>query len=210
VSAVARYSFIGIGTRIFVLFLLVVFLSVFGVVWFDILGLIDAKEILSPVMGYFGLQKRTIIKDIDDPLLLERERLKKQYEAFEIIEDDLSKKDEEIAAREKELNQLIETVNDRQKELSEKENSFNERQKAIENRKVNLVQTSEYLIGMEPAKAVKILEKMEDVDIIDIFRTTEEIAKRTGEVSMVSYWISQMQPDRAAELNRKMARTEGE
>jgi flagellar protein FlbB len=220
----ARYSFIGIGTRIFVLILLLVFFVIGGTIWFDYLGLIDAKDILSPVMGIFGLQKRTVIKDIEDPLLLERERLKKQSEAFDMVEADLNKKESDLSTKEKELSQLASQVEDQQKQLEDKENSFNERQKAIENRKVNLEQTSIYLVGMQPQEAVKILLKMDDSDVIDIFRTTEDIAKKQGETSIVSYWLSLMattpdaekniwgadQPERAAALNRKMSRSEGE
>ncbi|MCF6335074.1 MAG: flagellar protein FlbB, partial [Spirochaetales bacterium] len=58
--------------------------------------------------------------------------------------------------------------------------------------------------GMPPKDAVDRLLEMEDQDIIDIFRTTEEIAKAAGTDSIVSYWFSLMPADRAAELNRKM------
>jgi flagellar protein FlbB len=198
------------GTRIFVLLLLLIFFIAGGIVWFDYLGLIDAKEMLAPVMGLVGLQKPTVIKDIDDPLLLERERLKKQYEAFDMVEDELLKKENELSAKEKEVSQLVDSVKEHEKEISEKENSFNEKQKAIENRRVNLEQTSEYLVGMPPSNAVAILEQMDDSDIIDIFRVTEARAKKEGEVSMVAFWLSKMSKDRAAVLNRKMARKEGE
>jgi flagellar protein FlbB len=206
----ARYSVIGIGTRIFVLLLLLVVFVVGGTIWFDYLGLIDAKDVISPVLGLFGLQKRTVIKNVDDPLLLERERLKKQAEAFDLIGADLDKKEADLATREKELEQLAGQVEQQQNELTDKENSFNERRKAIENRKVNLEQTSDYLVGMPPKDAVAILEKMDDGDIIDIFRATEEKARKAGETSIVSYWLSLMSKDRAAALNRKMARAEGE
>ncbi len=219
----ARYSFIGIGTRIFVLILLLIFFVVGGTVWFDALGLIDAKEILAPAMKLFGLQPRTTVVNIDDPLLLERERLKMQAEAFSLQEEDLAKKENDLATKEKELTQLASQVEEQQKAVVEKENSFNESQKAIENRKVNLEQTSNYLVGMDPKYAVPILAKMDDSDVIDILRVTEEIAKKQGEVSMVAYWLAviaapdkttdarngldggQNQPERAAVLNRKMA-----
>jgi flagellar protein FlbB len=205
---VARYSFIGIGTRIFVLILLLIFLIVGGIVWFDRLGIIDAKDIISPITSLLGMQKRTVIKDIDDPLLLERERLKKQADSFELIEEDLNKKEATITRKEKEVTQLADTVKEKEKEVADKETSFKDQQKSITDRKTNLLQTSEYLVGMNPKVAVDILVKMEDNDVIDIFRVTEETAKKSGELSMVSVWLSMMPNDRAATLNRKMARAE--
>ena len=86
---------------------------------------------------------------------------------------------------------------------------LSDREKAIENRRVNLQQNSEYLLGMPPKSAVPILLKMDDMEIIDIFRITEEKAKTTGELSVVSYWLSLMPADRAAALQRKMARKAG-
>ena len=50
---------------------------------------------------------------------------------------------------------------------------------------------------------------MEDQDVIDIFRIVEDEAKKAGEESMVAYWLSIMPADRAATLQRKMARNPG-
>jgi flagellar protein FlbB len=58
---------------------------------------------------------------------------------------------------------------------------------------------------MNPAQAVGILTAMDDQDVIDIFRKTEEIAQAEGAASLVSVWLSRLPPARAAELQRKMA-----
>jgi len=58
---------------------------------------------------------------------------------------------------------------------------------------------------MNPQSAVAILQAMEDQEAIDVLRKTEEIARAEGSASMVAYWMSLMQPARAAELQRKMA-----
>jgi len=64
-------------------------------------------------------------------------------------------------------------------------------------------------VGMPPDKAVKILLAMEDQDVIDLMRVTEELAAEAGEASLVAYWLSLMPADRAAALQRKMARKSG-
>jgi flagellar protein FlbB len=71
------------------------------------------------------------------------------------------------------------------------------------------LQNSAYLVGMPPDKAVKILLAMEDQDVIDLMRVTEELAAEAGEASLVAYWLSLMPADRAAALQRKMARKSG-
>ena len=58
---------------------------------------------------------------------------------------------------------------------------------------------------MQPDQAVLILLAMDDQDAIDVIRKTEEIAQAEGSSSIVSYWFFKMPPDRAAELQRKMA-----
>jgi flagellar protein FlbB len=58
---------------------------------------------------------------------------------------------------------------------------------------------------MPPANAVEIINRMDDQDAIDVLRKTEEIAQAEGSASIVSYWLSLMPPERAAELQRKMA-----
>jgi flagellar protein FlbB len=50
---------------------------------------------------------------------------------------------------------------------------------------------------------------MEDQDVIDLFRVTEEQAAEAGEISLVAYWLSLMPAERAAALERKMARKTG-
>jgi flagellar protein FlbB len=63
---------------------------------------------------------------------------------------------------------------------------------------------------MPPERAVGIMAAMDDLDVINVFRKTEEIAQAEGTQSIVSYWLSLMAETtegaaRAAELQRKMA-----
>jgi flagellar protein FlbB len=184
------YSSVGAGFRIVILLLLVAVLLLGGLVWFDYLGIVDAKGLLAPVFTL--IRGERVVVDADDPLLLEKERMAKQLEALAI-------RSEELTAWEQERETTIE----------DREKVFNERLQAFENRRVNLQQNSDYLVGMPPENAVKILLQMEDQDVIDIFRMTEEQAQATGELSLVSYWLSLMPADRAAVLQRKMSRKTG-
>ncbi len=207
----ARYGVIGTGLRVFALLLLVLVLLVGGVLWFDYLNLIDAREYLDPVvtpmLELFGMKKRAPMEDMEDPLLLETKRLSTQKEALLIETEDLEKREAEVAEKGLELDQKEEQLAEKEKALEEREKSFNERIKIYENRIVNLEKKVAYFLGMPPEKAVAMmLEYKNDMDIIDIFRMADEIANRQGESSLVPYWLSLMPPERGAELTRKMGK----
>ena len=46
---------------------------------------------------------------------------------------------------------------------------------------------------------------MDDQDVIDVLRRADEDATALGQTSLVAYWLSLMPPERAAEIQRKMA-----
>ena len=202
-----EYSSVGAGFRIVILLLLVAVLLLGGLVWFDYLGIVDAKGLLAPVFTL--IRGERVVVDAEDPLLLEKERMAKQLEALAIRSEELAAWEQELEASQAEINQMIEQLEEREQTIEDREKVFNERLQAFENRRVNLQQNSDYLVGMPPENAVKTLLQMEDQDVIDIFRMTEEQAQATGELSLVSYWLSLMPADRAAVLQRKMSRKTG-
>jgi flagellar protein FlbB len=198
---------VGAGFRIVVLILLVGVLALGGLVWFDYLGVVDARRTLAPVFALFGARRPEL--DAEDPLLLDKERLDKQVEAVAVRAEELDAREQALSAKEQELAQKIQQVEEREKAAEDREKLFNERVKAYDNRRENLVKNSAYLVGMPPDRAVKILLAMEDQDVIDLMRVTEELAVEAGETSLVAYWLSLMPADRAATLQRKMARKTG-
>jgi len=142
----------------------------------------------------------------EDPLLLDRERLIKREDALALYKEDLGLQDADLKKQNEELLQKQNSLAEREKAQDDRENSFNQIQKQAEDRRANLVQNSKYLNSMPPATAVPILLQMEDQDLIDLLRVTEEEAKAQGTDSIVSAWIAKMPADRAATIQRKMAR----
>ncbi|MBN1836236.1 MAG: flagellar protein FlbB [Spirochaetales bacterium] len=203
----AEYSPVGAGFRILILILLVIVIGLGGLVWFDYLGVLDARETLAPLFRLVRRQEAQV--DAEDPLLLEKERLAKQIEALALRSEELAAREQEIESREAELGQKIEQLQSREQALDDREKVFIERVEAFDNRRDNLRQNADYLVGMPPENAVKILLEMEDQQVIDLFRMAEEQAQAAGEMSMVAYWLSLMPADRAAALQRKMARKTG-
>lgn len=202
-----EYGSVGAGFRILILLLLIGVLVLGGLVWFDYLGIIDAQGALSPVFRLVRGKSATV--DAEDPLLLERERLTKQLESLAVRSEELDNWEAQLQSRQREVDQMAETLAERERALEDREKVLNDRLGAYDNRVENLRQNSAYLVGMPPENAVKILLAMDDQDVIDIFRVTEQLAAESGEMSLVAYWLSLMPADRAAVLQRKMSRTTG-
>lgn len=196
------------GPRIILMLLVVVALTFGGLLWFDYLGFIDAKEVIEPVLSRFTKRRRAKIEDVGAETLLDEQRSAKQWEVLEIRAQELDKIEEEISLKEQEVEEMIETLQEREKALEEREKSFNVRVNLYENKRANIRQNSMYLTGMPPESAVDILMNMEDQDVIDHLRATEELAKEAGQASVVSYWLSLIaneDAEKAARLQRKMA-----
>ncbi|MDR0784703.1 MAG: flagellar protein FlbB [Treponema sp.] len=192
--------------KVIVLLLLIATMAVGAVVWFDYLNVIDAKSILSPVYRLIGREGRTQGKvPADAEISLDAERLAVSLEAIGLHEQELEKQERNLESRYREIEQMAQELEERQKFLEERENSFNALVKDSENKDRNVTQNARYLTGMPPQNAVEIIGKMDDQDAIDVFRKAEEIAAAEGSASIVSYWISLLPPERAAELQRKMA-----
>jgi flagellar protein FlbB len=206
---VAEFSEVSPGVRIFLLALLLVVLALAGVVWFDYLGLIDARDTLAPIWRLAGLRQRAGGIADDDPNLLDKERLAKEQEALVLRTEDLERSRQALAEETANLSQIAEQLAEREQAAEAREKAFNERVNTFENRRVNLAQNAGYLVGMRPQDAVARLSAMDDQDVIDIFRITEEEAAKAGESSLVAYWLSLMDPERAAILMRKMQRRSG-
>jgi flagellar protein FlbB len=195
----------GAGSRIFILLLLVLVLLFGGSIWFDFLGIIDIKSTIGPVMAFIGIEPRTQIEDTDTPYLLEEERLMKLEEEVRLHAEELDLRAAELLELENEINNKIGQLEERENSLEEQEKSFNESVRMYDNRKANLEQNSQYLVGMPPNNAVDILVQMDDQDVIDLLRVSEQLAAAAGEDSIVSYWLSLMPAERAAVIQRKMA-----
>ncbi len=192
------------GYRIFVLMLLIGILFLGGLLWFDYLGLMDVREKLHPILSFFGLATPEEVVDSGSPMMLDQARLDKMYEEMDRREASLAEWEEELTSKEEELLQMAEALKEQEKALEDREKSFNEIVKQYENKNANLRQAATYFTGMDPKLAVARLVEMDDQDVIDILRMTEQISRETGEASVVSYWLQLMPAEKAAVLNRKM------
>ncbi|MBU0928896.1 MAG: flagellar protein FlbB [Spirochaetes bacterium] len=191
--------------RVVVMLIMILALVIGGLFWFDYLGVVDAKSFFAPALRLAGIKTRSEgALPADSPTLLDDERFEKQLAAVEAMRQELSAREKAAAERQSAVEAMAQEIDDRAKTLDERENSFKQMAERYENRRANVEQNARYLTGMPPADAVKILAASDDQTIIDVLRAVEEIAARTGEASVVSYWLSLLPAERSATLQRKM------
>ena len=199
-----EYRRFGPGPRVFALTLLVILLVAGGTVWFDYLGLIDARGILAPALRLVGIEAADEVPEPEDPERLDRARLEKREAALNELADELDQRRQELAQLEENLEQRRQELDAREQELQEQENSLNQRVQQFENRRARLVQNVQTLTSMRPEDAVEILAGYDDQLLIDTLRVTEELAQEAGELSLVPVWLAELPPERAAAIQRKM------
>ena len=190
-----------------VLILIILILIVGGLLWFDRLGVVNVKSLFSPVYKVLHKEAQTSqTASQSKPLVanLDEDRLKKQREANDIYKEELDKREADIAALEAQNAQIAAELKEREKNQEEREKTFNQTVKKYDDRNINVEQIANNLNGMTPQASVAILVAMDDQTVIDVLRKVDEIAVRKGSSSMVSYWLSLMPSERAAEIQRKM------
>lgn len=190
-----------------VLIVIILILIVGGLLWFDYLGIVHVKSVFAPFYKVLGKTPQTTQTATQSkPLVsnLDEDRLKKQREANEIFKQELDKREADILALENQNAQIAAELAEREKKQEEREKTFNLTVKKYDDKNINVEQIAKNLNGMRPQAAVDILIAMDDQNVIDVLRKVEEIASEGGTSSMVSYWLSLMPSERAAEIQRKM------
>jgi flagellar protein FlbB len=201
----ARYGRVNVLPRILLLFLLVVVLLLGGLIWFDILGLVDARPVLGPVMNLLGLTpEETTIPDFSDVELLDSMGVQKRELAIALHLQDLERNREQLSVDLQGYEEQLAQLEEREKIQTDRENSFNERVNRYDDRRAGLVQNAKDLTSMRPDDAVAILNQYDDQLLIDTLRVVQELADQEGSFSLVSTYLALLPEDRAATIQRKM------
>ena len=194
--------------RSIVLLLLIAILALGGIIWFDYLNVIDAKFVLAPIYNHlpFVGEGRTQPRIEPDELInIDAERLAIRLEAMELRSMEMDLQQRGLDSRHGEIVQMAQELEIRQQALEEMEKSLRAQALDAENKDRNIEQNARHLTNMPPQRAVGIINALDDQEAIDVLRKTEELAQAEGAASIVPFWLSLMEPARAAELQRKMA-----
>jgi flagellar protein FlbB len=198
------YRRIGAAPRILLYGLLLLALVGGGIVWFDFLDLINARNMINPVLELAGLRPETAEAGPDQGLVLDEARLSKREESIRLQLEQIAAERRELEERQAELDRREQEIQAREEELAERENSFNQRVTQFENKRAAIEQNVRDLTSMAPDEAVEILQGYDDQLLIDTLRVTEQLAQQAGEASLVSVWLARLPADRVAAIQRKM------
>jgi len=193
--------------KIIILLFLIIILTLAGLMWFDYLGVIQAKALFSPIYKLLGMQVQTSTAITSTAPLesnLDDDRYKKRLESLDLRTEELNKREDEISKVEALNKQTAQELEDRRIAQEEREETFNNTVNKYESRQTNIITNVNNLNNMPPQNAVDILVAMDDQDVIDILRKADEIANEKGTMSMASTWLQMMPADRAAQIQRKM------
>ncbi|GMO65195.1 MAG: hypothetical protein Ta2A_13270 [Treponemataceae bacterium] len=199
-------AFRNLGKTI-VLLILIIALVLGGLIWFDYIGVIQAKRVFAPVYKLLGLDVQNgpaatfsspFEADLDD------DRLAKRLEALNVRSEELDKRESDISQLEESNNQIAETLAGRMDSLTEQQDAFNSNKAQYEDKQKNIRKNVANFNSMPPANVVNILLAMDDQDVIDVLRKADEVAAETGAASQGSFWLQSMPPERAAQIMRKM------
>jgi flagellar protein FlbB len=196
--------------KIAFLLLLIVAIAFGGLFWFDHLGILDYNRFVKPFERYLPVFMRRGKAVTEDQLLLDKEFLFKEKEILEAEKKDLEVAHADLERRSLEIKELEAKLGEEAKRLDEEKKVLSEKMGAYDNYKDNIRKQAQYFTNMPPKAAVDRLSQLEDLLAIDILRQIDRNAEEQGRTSVVPYFLSLMDPTRAAVLQRKMTKTSGQ
>ena len=192
--------------KILFLLLLILVILMGGLFWFDHLGLINYKRFIGPYERYLPSFMKRGVSAADEPLLLEKEFLGKKEEMLLQKERELELRNQELDAWELSLKENESKLKEEASSLEDEKKVLSEKLREYDNYRENIRRQAEYFTSMPPAAAVERLAKLDDLLAIDILRQIDTSASEAGRLSIVPYFLSLMDPERAATLQRKMTK----
>jgi flagellar protein FlbB len=192
--------------RSLLLLLLIAVVAAGGLVWFDYLNVIDLKTDLAPVYRLLGKDGRSQgAADPEAALDLDAEREAVLLETLSLRESEIQRQENDLLVRHEEVERIASELEERTRAVDDREKSMSAALDMASARDKNIEQLARYYNGMPPQNAVANLLAQDDQMAIDILRKVEALAQAEGTASIVSFWFSLMPPQRAADLQRKMA-----
>lgn len=185
--------------QILILSLLIIIAAMGALIAFDYLGLIRLNFLKRDYVDPRFTQ-RVDLTGID---LLDSERLYKIWGSMDEWESELKAEAENLALKDKEVEEKMALLTAETDAFRKEQESQAAKQRDSESRERKFYDITVNLLGMPPETAVKSLEKMADYDVIEILKSADIIAEERNQGSMSSYWLSLMEPEKVAAINRK-------
>lgn len=196
--------------KVFFLVVVIIAITLGGIYWFDYLGIVDYNRLIQPVQKHLPAFMRRGEAVTDDQLLLDKEFIRKQQEMMDERERELDLARSDLETRDLALKELEAKLGEEAKRLEEEKKVLSEKIGAYDNYKDNVRKQAQYFTSMPPKAAVDRLAKLDELLAIDILRQIDRTAEEQGKASIVPYFLSLMDPEKAASIQRKMTKMGGQ
>ena len=186
----------------FILFLLLLIVVFSGGIFYalDATGMIRASDILP----FLAPKNPLRIEDKDYPTEVEKVEFQKWEQKLIEREEALARREAELKSKETGGEDQKREIEETRRALRAEKEKFIAAQKEWEDRQKKVKDLAEKVRNMPPQKAQEMMQSWRDFDIIDVMRQMDKDAELEGNPSIVPYLLTLFQPDRRAEITRKM------
>lgn len=186
----------------FVFFLLLLVIIFSGGIFYalDATGIIRAADVLP----FLAPKNPLRIDDKDYPTEVEKVEFQKWEQKLIEREEMLAKREGEIKSKETGSEDQKRELDEMRRALKAEKEKFVAAQKEWEDRQKKVKDLADKVRNMPPQKAQEMMQNWRDFDIIDVMRQMDKDAEVEGTASIVPYLLTLFQPDRRAEITRKM------
>jgi len=196
--------------KVFFLVVVIIAITLGGIYWFDHLGVVDYNRLIQPVQKHLPAFMRRGEAMTENQLLLDKEFIRKQQEIMDERERELALARSDLETRDLALKELEAKLGEEAKRLEEENKVLSEKRGAYDNYKDNVRRQAQYFTNMPPKEAVERLSLLDELLAIDILRQIDRNAEEQGRVSIVPFFLSRMDPAKAASIQRKMTKMGGQ
>lgn len=186
----------------FILFLLLLIVVFSGGIFYalDATGMIRASDILP----FLAPKNPLRVEDKDYPTEVEKVEFQKWEQKLIEREEALARREAELKSKETGGEDQKREIEETRRALRAEKEKFIAAQKEWEDRQKKVKDLAEKVRNMPPQKAQEMMQSWRDFDIIDVMRQMDKDAELEGNPSIVPYLLTLFQPDRRAEITRKM------
>lgn len=154
--------------------------------------------------------EKMLLMKVEDPLLLEKEELKKARMSLHAEKEILKARERALEEVQNHHDRLILQVQQKWNQAEQLRAKFLEQKKEDASRDKNIINIADKMTQMPPAKAVERLEGLDSLLVIDIFAQMDKKAEEEGGTSVVAYYLSLMDTKKAQEILRLKAKFQEE
>jgi Skp family chaperone for outer membrane proteins len=184
-------------SKIIYLFVLILFISAFGLFWMDYIGLVDMGKMLKK----YGREAPSVVDAPgDEPSLVEREEFEKEKQKLQERVEDLDKREAMLTEKERDMKSDQEKLEEMKRGLDLEKKKFSDQKNEHSGYQKNVKKLADKINSMPPEESVGIIVNWEEPLIIDVLRQMDADAEASGKMSITSYLITLMPKEKASRI----------